>query len=311
MNKELISRTINYYKFDFDYTSSENNKGDLFVEFFNELKAAKTIKELMLDQYFEDRRLFLQDIEIVENKKLIKAKFRSLRNDIFPELFNSISENITEISDDLADKSIVETTHIVFDYSDSDNISLAIEFNKVGPKTKELLYYLQHFGQVKSKIITVKWLPIIKNNLAKIKDEMGGISELIVKVEKGNLDDIKKVDDGVYEALKKSVDNLDCEVAEISLKFDYKIQNPDSKVVKVVNKVIELFQEDKVKSSFFNVFKIRAENHLQNNNLDIFDLLLDKAKSKIKVEKNGNHKTVISSDIFEKMIIELQRKVYL
>ena len=125
------------------------------------------------------------------------------------------------------------------------------------------------------------------------------------------MDDIKKVDDGVYEALKKSVDNLDCEVAEISLKFDYKIQNPDSKVVKVVNKVIELFQEDKVKSSFFNVFKIKAENHLQNNNLDIFDLLLDKAKSKIKVEKNGNHKTVISSDIFEKMIIELQRKVYL
>ena len=168
MNKELISRTINYYKFDFDYTSSEGNKGDLFVEFFNELKAAKTIKELMLDQYFEDRQLFLQDIEIVENKKLIKAKFRSLRNDIFPELFNSISENITEISDDLTDKSIVETTHIVFDYSDADNISLAIEFNKVGPKTKELLCYLQHFGQVKNKIVTVKWLPIIKNNLAKI-----------------------------------------------------------------------------------------------------------------------------------------------
>jgi hypothetical protein len=148
----------------------------------------------------------------------------------------------------------------------------------------------------------------VRNELEAYKKRIKEISEFYVKIHKDNIAKIKSVDTGLISAVEATIDHFDSEYAEIRMKFDYKKIKP-SKIKVTVNNIISYLLKNKEKNiDTFNTLTIKAQDGENDNKLEIFDLLVDRVKSRIKVEKNERHRTVVSIDIYDKMKSEMNKK---
>jgi hypothetical protein len=65
--------------------------------------------------------------------------------------------------------------------------------------------------------------------------------------------------------------------------------------------VINVLLKDRTKVEYFNTLEVKAEDSEKNNKLQIFDLLIDKVKDEIFVEKKERYRTLVSDDIIPQM----------
>lgn len=108
--------------------------------------------------------------------------------------------------------------------------------------------------------------------------------------------------------MKAASEHFDSDYATLDLKFDYRQKAETKKATNVVLKFINKLIESKENVELFNSLWVKAEDADKNNRLEVFDLLVDKVKSQIKVEKKKQFRTVVSADIFQKIKIEMIKK---
>lgn len=304
---EKIKRTIHYYELSFEFhdefTASD---GDQFRELFQLIYNLAKTRAAIRYQNFGEKAIFIQDVKIEPVTKLITGKLRCIRKDILPEIMNTITDEAHGI-EAKDEEGLVETTHFIIDFSKKTK-KLAIEHNQFGAKIGDFVTYIQAIGTNKKATKNVGYAPIVKDELSKLKSRINRCSEFHVKVHKDNIDKIKSMDKNLYSALNASMEQFKNEYATLILKFDYKQRQATKEVNKSIFNIIGKLIKKKTNTEYFNVLTVRAEDSDKNNLLENFDLLVDKVRSEVFVEKKQRYRTVVSLDIFDKMKSELIKK---
>lgn len=308
MNKIIqVEKTVHYYRLDFKFFDDfKPVDKDKFREVFMIIVSLSKTKAPMRYQRFGEKSIFIQDIKFVPENKQIFGKLRCIRTDLLPEIMNTKTDEARGI-EALEEEGLVETTHFILDYSKKAK-KLAIEYNQFGAKITDFVQYIQIIGLNEKAIKTLGYTPIVKNELSQYARRINRTSRFIVKIHKDNIEKIKNMDTKVYTAAKAAVDQFESEYALIDLKFDYRKRSETQKVNSSIANLIKKLVAKPEKTEFFNTLTVKAEDEDQNNRLEIFDLLVDKVKSNIKVEKQPRYRTIISTDMFEKIQAEIIRK---
>jgi hypothetical protein len=304
---EKIKRTIHFYYLDFEFTEEfKPENGDNFREIFKIIIALAESRDNIRYQEFGEKLIFIQDVKFEPSNNVIIGKLRCVRKDILPEIMNTKTDEARGI-EAKEEEGLVETTHFVIDYTKKEK-KLAIEYNQYGAKIGDFVKYIQNIGVNKNAVRTIGFIPVVKDELSKIQERIKRCSEFIVKVHKDNIEEIKSLDDNIYSALKSSIDHFKSDYATLILKFDYKLRPETKEMNKSISNVIGMLIKDRTKIELFNHLSVKAEDADKNNLLENFDLLVDKVKSEVSVEKKNRYRTVVSADIFQKMKSEIFKK---
>ena len=303
-NLKKIKRTINFYELEISFNEGfESSDGDKIREFFSRLaKLAKTRAKLRYQQ-FGEKAIFVQDVIFEGKGKILHGKIRCIRKDLLPEIMNTNTDEAKGL-EAKEEEGLVETTHFVIDYTNS-KCKLAIEFNQFGARISDFISYLMKISDHFEAFYNLKQIPIVNDDLEGIKERLRKCSEFIVKVHKDNIPYIESIDKDLYSALKASQEHFNCDYATLDLRFDYKHRPNTEKVNKVITTLISKLTRNKKNLDYFNTLQIKSEDKDKDNLLEFFDLLVDRVKSEIYVQKVARYRTIVSIDIIEKMKNEM------
>jgi hypothetical protein len=297
-----IKRKINYYELEFIF--SENSNFEIFFETLTRL--AKTRAKIRY-QRFGDKFVFIQGIE--NNNNILKGKMRCVRKDLLPELMNTKTDETKGI-EAKEEEGLVETTHFILDYSKNGKVFLALEYNHYGSKITDLVNYVERVGIDQKILDRVGFKPIVKDELESFQNRVNRFSEFVVKVHKDNIAKVKELDQKIWSSLHHSIEHFSSEYATLTLKFNYKEASEESEIKKSVFNIIRSFSKTPKNKNVFNRLSLKAEDGEKDNLLENFDLLLEKVNSEIKVERKEKYRTLISTDMFQKMTKELYEKSF-
>jgi hypothetical protein len=299
-------RIIHYYYLEFQFNDSFYvEDGDQFGETFRIINTLTNFRDEIRYQEFGEKSIFIQNVHLEKEKKMIEGKLLCIRKDILPEIMNTKTDTSRGI-EAKEEEGLVETTHFVINYSKG-SAKLAIEYNQFGARIGDFIRYIEGIGINKNLIVSVGFTPVVKDELPRIQARIKRISEFVVKVHKDNIEEIKNLDDNTYSALKLSMDNFKSEYATLVLKFDYRLSAETQEMKRSLFNLIQGLLLDRSKSELFNHLSVRAEDSSKDNLLENFDLLIDKVKSEISVQKKQRYRTVVSEEMFDKMKLEILR----
>lgn len=297
---KLVERLIHYYELNFSFQDEFfTSDGDQSREFFAMIKKLATTRAKIRYQQLGPKAIFIQDVTIKPVDKVITGKLRCVRKDILPELMNTVTDEARGI-EAKDEEGLVETTHFIIDFSRKKK-RLAIEFNQFGARIDDFIMYLEQVGMAIKATKSVGFAPMVKDELKTVKERINKCSEFIVKVHKDNISAIQDIDAGLWTSLNSSIAHYKSEYGLIRLKFDYRERTNTKEIKSTIDKLVDALIKDKNNVELFNTLEVKAEDSEKNNRLEIFDLLVDKIKHKLKVEKNPRYRTVVSNDMFPKM----------
>ncbi len=293
-----VKRYINYYELDFSFINETN-----ISSFFTKVTRLAVTRAKIRYQRFGDKYIFIQGI--TNDKGVITAKVRCVRLDLFPELINMNTDIVTEIDGDDYD-GIVETTHIIIDYRKPKTI-IAVEYNHPGAKIIDIVEYLTRIGVNQSAVEKIGYLPIVNSDLTRLKTRINRISELTMKIHKDNLPKLKEMDGNIFQSAQAATEHFENEYAVMDFKVDYRRFSETPIIKNSIFNLINFLNENPSDRHIFNYLRVKAEDEEKNNLLETFDLLLDKIYTPVKVERKRKQKTIISEDMFGKMMAELDK----
>ncbi len=300
-------RTIHFYHLEFEFNNSfYAEDGDQLGETFSIIKSFTNSRDKMRYQEFGEKLIFIQNIHIEKQNKIIEGKLLCIRKNILPEIMNTKTDTARGI-EAKEEEGLVETTHFVMNYY-SGNAKLAIEYNQFGARVGDFVRYIEGIRSFKNIIVSVGFNPVVKDELPKMQSRIKRVSEFVVKVHKDNIEEIRNLDVNTYSALKLSMDNFKSEYATLVLKFDYRQRAETQEMKKSLFNLIQGLLQDRSKSELFNHLSVRAEDSSKDDLIENFDLLIDKVKSEISVQKKQRYRTVVSEEMFDKMKTEIIRK---
>ncbi|QKG57024.1 hypothetical protein GKZ68_10525 [Hymenobacter sp. BRD128] len=307
IQQEYADRTIHYYDIHFSFSDDTPAQQETyFVGLFH--LAVNLSQQLNPNRHWlsAGRRYFVKDVHFEPVSKQIHGKLCSIRTDLFPELGNFSDDTAREIEAE-EDEGILETSHFVIAYRDRVK-HLALEYNDVGPKAADLRFYLEHIGRQAGLLAVVVNRIISADTLRQIERRMGRISEMDVRVFRENVQQVATMNQGLATTLAAANELFDSEMITLKPKLDYRSKTATASAREVVDSIVRAFTRNPTKMDAFKVFRVKAEDRDKNGNLDEFDLLEDKIKSRIRVQKRPRSRVLISTDIFQKMVAELERK---
>ncbi|PSK91039.1 hypothetical protein [Taibaiella chishuiensis] len=280
------------------------NDADLFRSFFSRITKLSEDKDSLRYQKFGDKVLFMKDVIFDVTDKFITGKFFCIRTDVFPQIINMNSDELTDIVAGEQD-GIAETSHFVIDYR-SEIIKMSIEYNHSGAKISDFNNYCGLLGikfEATSKF-NVLMISASENHLKALEDKRTNISEFKIRILQSNLSLIQNADQGLYSALRNTFDLFDPKYAELKLKFDYKKQ-AIPKAKDMISNVVKSIKSDLAARKAIDTLSVRAENPDKNFKMELYDLLVEKLKTEITVKRKARSRAIVSEDILPKMREEL------
>lgn len=148
---------------------------------------------------------------------------------------------------------------------------------------------------------------IVQDRLKDIRRRINRFSKVRVKVHRDNIDRIKSAENKLGSALFHSQNFSLSDEVELILSFDYKTKTTTTSIKDVVTSFIDRFIKNPQTTGDFEVFEIHAEDEDNNNRLEAFNLLIDKLKTDIIVQKRLKSRVVNSKDYYEKSEKEMNK----
>lgn len=305
---QYVERTIHFYQLIFSFdTDRPDVQYDNVVKVFKDIVALAKAKDSKRYQPMNDKFIFINNIDFVPADRYIKGKLLSIRKDLMPELMDMNNDEISNI-DASDEQGIVETNHFIIYYGGK-QVYLALEFNRPGAQVQDLLYYIKSVPKSSVKLQVVDKLPIVRDDIDEIKRRIKNVSSVSLQLHKSNEAVVKEFPGNTASALN-ALFNIDgIEYANIDLKFNVqrngeaksidKIESEDSS--SVVNRIIEGIKRGRIRKNNVDKILVTARDEDSNDRMALFDLLFDKAKSKIRIERNPKSKTIVSEKMFELM----------
>lgn len=295
-----VKRLINYYELNpsFDLGKNAKNVSTLLHE-INKLNKASDQTRFKLSG---NGYVCMHDIKFIPGKKYIRGRLLYIRMDVFPELINTKDTTIRDINAK-AEEGVLESTHFLIDCSKNELI-MPFEYNHYGPKITDMAYYIQEMGNRFNLKNHCTPVPIVEDNLGSFQKRIQRCSSFRVRVNKNDIQRIKKVNNDLWKALNEADSFGQSQYVELYLKFDYRSLTSTSKVNDLTFDLIKDFQKNPSDLNYFQHLEIKAEDSANNNRLKLFDLLSDKVQSHINIEKREKSRSLNSGDAFEKIEVE-------
>lgn len=304
-NITYVAKTIHYYLLDFEFNEGfEADDKDLFREFFLIIKKLVDSKDKKRYVVSGGKILIIQDINFKSTEKILRGKLLSARLDMFPQLLD-LSTDQMEGLDVKETQGIVETTHFLIDYSSIKNKKLGIESNMFGARITDFAYYLEQLGSMTSSLKKLGFNVYAKDELKKFQQRIDRCSEFHIRVHRDFLSKIKQVDGGLATKMNLIQKQFQTEQIELKLKFDYKKRVHTKEMTNFAQKLIGKLIKKKEYTMLFNKLSVKAEDKENDNLLGVFDLLVDKVSSTIRVQREPKHRIIVSIDMFKKMSDEM------
>jgi hypothetical protein len=301
MEIENTKTKVYYYELKFGFKPGEN-----LSTFFDALTNLSATKAEIRYQYFGERYIYIQGVN--NDSNIIKGKLRSIRNDIFPQLIDMSSDEVTDL-DDRGSDGIMDTSHFIIDFRRQSTI-LALEYNHSGAKIDDFVKYMEKIGISKSIIDKLGYQFLADENLIDLENRINRISEFSLKIHKNNIDLVRDMDGEILQAAEATINNFENEYALLNFKFDYKQFKDTPKIKHSILNVVNWFVENPHKRNLFNYLNFKAEDQTNGNRLRLYDLIVSKEKSEFNVQKKRKAKTIISEDMFPKMLSEIEKKAF-
>ncbi|AWO02127.1 hypothetical protein DLD77_10695 [Chitinophaga alhagiae] len=315
-----VTRKVYFYELfatvrkDFNLSSKYDT---VFQELLSKIVMLVKNKDKLRYQHLDQHALFINEIVFLPSggEKIVKGKLLSVRKDLFPELMNT-STDLTRDINALEEEGIVETTHFIIKENNrnkSNKVRICIEHNQFGAKLLDLVFYLNQLGSHLNITSKITYAHICRDNLSKFKSRMGEISKILIKVKSENVDAINSVDIGIASMFKKAVDEFKQEYVTMEFKYDYyeakgsPTINSAKQSRGIVSKFIDYLIKNKKEDDIFDKLEVIAQDSEKQDKLRAFDLLVDKAKDELEVERRIKSRTLISNDVFEKMLNSISR----
>ena len=238
------------------------------------------------------------------SQKIIEGKLLRVRTDVFPELINTVDDVIRDIEAS-EDDGIVEVTHFLINYTKPSSIIIAFEFNQYGAKVNDFKWYFNHFLKSIGVSQEATTSPIVQDNLQSYITRINRCSLLKAKVHKDNLHRVNEVSDDLFTAFDAALSIGESEYAEITIKFDYRTLPNTPGITQKVQGWIRKFISNKKYVEIFEELSVKAEDAENSYKIELFDLISNKIKSSVNVQKRPKSRSVISADMFEKLEREM------
>jgi hypothetical protein len=300
----LVPRTVHYYNVDFSF-SDDGSKKEHFLKLFQLIVQMSLDKDSDRYRAIGDRIIFVQDVKFDDVKKEINGKIRLVR-DTAPEILNTATDEAHEI-ELLESQGFVETSHFTLNYRRNAK-RMAFEYNDVGPKCHEFVSYLELVGQrVKLQGMYCERM-VTQDVMAELQRRMGRCAEIIVGVHRNDISTIENEDAQLGSVLRQNATYLETDV--VTVKFGYELTKhtlQQSAPQRFVASLNQLFGRNPTKKLAFKKLTVRAEDTEHRNLMEVFDLLENKTKSRIRVERKPKAHVIVSADIYEKMSAEMHR----
>lgn len=301
MEIENTKTKVYYYELKFGFKPGEN-----LTTFFETLKNLSVTKAKIRYQYFGERYIYIQGVN--NDSNIIKGKLRSIRKDIFPQLIDMSSDEVTDL-DDRGSDGIMDTSHFIIDFRRQSTI-IALEYNHSGAKIDDFVKYMEKIGVSKSIINNLGYQFLTDESLVDLENRINRISEFSLKIHKNNIDLVREMDGDILQAAEATINNFENEYALLNFKFDYKQFKDTPKIKRSILNVVNWFVENPNKKNLFNYLNFKAEDLTNGNRLRLYDLIVSKEKSEFNVQKKRKAKTIISEDMFPKMLNEIEKKAF-
>jgi hypothetical protein len=300
---QQLPRLIHYYELKFESHPDFINRGQTpFMCTIN--KMAEMAAQFDTNRYLKinDKSIFVQDLVVHPATREVSGKISSVDKEVFPEILNTENDTRRGI-EALEQEGVVETSHFIIKYGAV--IRIALEYNRQGAKINDLCNYLQRIGSNHEFIVSAIWIPIVRSDMQAMLDSMNRCSEILVKVHRDRIQEIESIDEGIFSAMRIATEEFGNDYATLTLNYDYRKSPATPEATSLLTKLVRAFIGNPEKMTIFDTIEVRAENRNKNNKMEAYDLLVDKVKSRIFVQKTAKHRTVISSDIYDKIRAEL------
>ncbi len=243
-----------------------------------------------------------------EETHKLGLKLTRLRKDVFPQLTDDRVQTLEDL-EDLEDKNIVETTHVIVDFSNTEFLQLGIEFNTEGPRIKELMFFVRKIGNDLNLIRSLKTIVIANDRLEEVANKIGNCKFLEVKVLQENIANVKAHDKELGDILEKISEFTKTQYATVRLRLDYETGNAAN--LSKVQKFVRLFAKNRGAMDYYDTFKVEADdiNKPDSKNFEAYDLLMDKVKSKVKADRKHTSKVIVSNNMYKLMLTEFKDKI--
>ena len=313
-----IKRKVHYHELRFEFNEAiDNSKAinkDPFNAFFSMIAKMASDKDGTRYQEVMDAKVFMQDIIFDKDGSTISGKLRYVKMDVFPQLIDVVTDEITNI-EARENQGIVETTHFIIGISKTVKY-LALEYNHDGAKIAEFLSYCEKIGTVKGVINNVNFTTLVRDEISTFENRMGFITAFSMRVHKNYIPQIESISPDAVTGLKMIESQFDAEYVEVNMRFKAKkkvksqnVEQPITQpIVEVFTKLRDAIIKDKNKTNLFDKLEAKARDYEKNLRVSLFDLLADKVTSEINVQKKPKQRVILSDDMFSKMKIEYINK---
>ncbi len=225
--------------------------------------------------------------------------------DSFPQIIDISEDIIRDIEVNDSD-GLVETSHFMVDYNLSHSIILAMEHNHQGGKSNDLLKYI-NFVSSKYGIDKIMIEPYIKDSLETFVERIQRCAYFRARVKKEHIPAIQNLNGKLYTALDTAQELGKSDIVEILLTSDYRKKGETTAMTNLVRDLARRLFNQRSFAKNFEVLEAKAEDSDNFHRLEIFDLLSDKLKSLVRVQRRDRVKVIISSDMFLNLEIEINR----
>jgi DNA-binding Lrp family transcriptional regulator len=310
LTAETATRVIHFFDLGIKFEDVKDEE-KAFKQFFSAIAYLSDGKDKDERRYqsIGGKLLFVQDVRFTTDTKLITGKIRAIRTDDMPELINMDTDATREI-DKAEREGIVETTHFVISYRKKEK-KIGVEYHLSGAKAHELKSYLLAVRELGS-VTEVGMVRIVNGNvLSEVERRMGRVGEIHMKVPKDNIGQLQKVEGQVASMFQTAQDYADTDAVTIDLNFNAKRRQQTNQAEGILRTLTKVLRLNKGASDAFDSLTVKVEDNEHNNRMQIFDLLADKAKTTITVNKKPSGAGLDSVDIFEKIATAMNRLNYL
>lgn len=301
------ARIVHYYELIIGYTPlfSPNESYPFRAVVQTIIDAVTQKKEIRLYD-INYRTVCIRELRIDNDTQLAYGKLCAIRRDANPELINILTDSTRDLIIE-ENEGIIETSHFVIDFKRKFPL-VALEFNQQGAKITDFIYYVNRIGRSANLIDSLVHRSLIRDTLDTIQRRIGRTSRIKAKVVKENLANIESQKPGLASAFQSAMSQFDNEYVTLEWKFNYRQQKENNEVRDFVVDIVDTLIKNKLFGDNFEEFVVDAEDEDNHNHLSAFDLLADKVRSKLNVERRADLNVLVSSHMFELITQELIRR---
>lgn len=308
LTEQTSKRVIHFFNIAFQFKDMRDEL-ESFKHLFNQITYLSDSKDKRRYQPIAGKLVFVQDVRFIKGEKLIRGKIRAVRTDEVPELLDMETDKTREI--DRAEKEgIVETTHFVISFRNPMK-KIAVEYHTSGAKAHELKSYLLLIGGIADLESIYMERIVNRNVLEEVERRMGRIGSIHMRVPTDNIGQLNKVDKQIASMIQVAKEYADTDAITLDLMFNAKRRQQTDQAKDILRTLTKNLKKNELASDAFESLTVRMEDTEHNNTMEIFDLLADKAKTRITVNKKPNGSGLDSEDTFQKIAYEMERLRYL